>query len=88
MKRDIKSSAQFAALEALGLCAEEAIAVSVGRDGPYEEFRIETDWLDYDCYVDTETCEIAGIDCTPHANGSAGLRKSGAPVRMTKMPLL
>jgi len=86
MERDVQSSALRAALEALGLRAEAAAAVFVGRDGPYEEFRIETDWLDYDCFVDTETGEAVGIDCTPHTNGAAGLKKPGGPACMPEKP--
>ncbi len=72
-----KYEALKAALEELGLNAETSRALSLEYRGAYCEVVISTEWLNYDCYIDRVTGELAGH--RHHAaGGPGGLR--GRPV--------
>ena len=60
-----KYEALKAALEELGLDAETSRALSLEYRGAYCEVVISTEWLNYDCYIDRVTGELAGIDTMP-----------------------
>ena len=60
-----KYEALKAALEELGLDAENSRVLSLEYRGAYCEAVIGTEWLSYDCYIDRVTGELAGVDTKP-----------------------
>ena len=66
-----KYEALKAALEELGLDAETSRALSLEYRGAYCEVVIGTEWLNYDCYIDRVTGELAGIDTVPQEDPEA-----------------
>lgn len=66
-----KYEALKAALEELGLDAETSRARSLEYRGAYCEVVISTEWLNYDCYIDRVTGELAGIDTMPQEDPEA-----------------
>ena len=54
-----------ATLEELGLDAETSRMLSLEYCGAYCEVVIGTEWLNYDCYIDRITGELAGVDTVP-----------------------
>ena len=66
-----KYEALKAALEELGLDAETSRALSLEYRGAYCEVVIGTEWLNYDCYIDRVTGELAGVDTMPQEDPEA-----------------
>ena len=60
-----------AALGELGLDAETSRAISIEYRGAYCEVVIGTEWLNYDCYIDRVTGELAGVDTMPQEDPEA-----------------
>jgi hypothetical protein len=60
-----------AALEELGLDAETSRVLSLEYCGAYCEVVIGTEWLNYDCYIDRITGELAGVDTVPQDDPEA-----------------
>lgn len=54
-----------AALDYLGIAAEETLLVSADCDGALFELVLCTEWLTYDCYIDAVSGNVAGVDLVP-----------------------